>query len=90
MAIPYVCNLGPNAILQDDNAHPHRTRIVNECLENEGDERLQWPSNSPDLSPIEHLWHQLGRAVHSRVTNATTLADLRWILVEEWDTTPQA
>ena len=90
VAIPYVRNLGPNALLQDDNARPHRARIVNEYLENEGVERLQWPAISPDLSPIEHLWDQLGRAVRSRVTNATTLADLRRILVEEWDAIPQA
>uniref|UniRef100_A0A3Q3MJW9 Tc1-like transposase DDE domain-containing protein n=1 Tax=Labrus bergylta TaxID=56723 RepID=A0A3Q3MJW9_9LABR len=39
----------------------------------------------PDLNPIEYLWDQLGCAVHTRVTNTTTLADLRQMLVEEWD-----
>uniref|UniRef100_A0AAZ1XTZ2 Transposase Tc1-like domain-containing protein n=1 Tax=Oreochromis aureus TaxID=47969 RepID=A0AAZ1XTZ2_OREAU len=42
-----------------------------------------------DLNPTEHLWDQLGRAVLTRVTNATTLADLRQLLVEEWDAIPQ-
>ncbi len=90
VAIPYVRNLGPNGILQDDNALPHRARIVNQYLEDEGVQRLQWPANSPDLNPIEHLWDQLGRAVRARVTNATTLADLRRILIEEWEAIPQA
>ena len=44
------------------------------------------PRSSPDLNPIEH---QMGRALRARVTNATTLADLRRILVEEWEAIPQ-
>ena len=89
VAIPYLQNLGPNAILQDDNARPHRARIITEYLQNEGVERMEWPAVSPDLNPIEHLWDQLGRAVHARVTNRTTLADLSQILIEEWDAIPQ-
>ncbi|KAI9548163.1 hypothetical protein NQZ68_010382 [Dissostichus eleginoides] len=27
-------NLGPNSILQDDNARPHRARIITEYLQN--------------------------------------------------------
>uniref|UniRef100_A0A8C4ED23 Tc1-like transposase DDE domain-containing protein n=1 Tax=Dicentrarchus labrax TaxID=13489 RepID=A0A8C4ED23_DICLA len=52
-------------------------------------ERMEWPASSPDLNPIEHLWDQLRRAVRARVTNTTTLADLRQMLVEEWDAIPQ-
>ena len=89
VAIPYLQNLGPNSILQDDNARPHRGRIITEYLQNLGVERMEWPAVSPDLNPIEYLWDQLGRAVRARVTNATMLADLRQILVEEWDAIPQ-
>ena len=89
VAIPYLRNLGPNAILQDDNARPHRARIITEYLQNLGVERMEWPAMSPDLNPIEHLWDQLGRAVYARVTHRTTLADLKQMLVEEWDAIPQ-
>uniref|UniRef100_A0A8C5CQC8 Uncharacterized protein n=1 Tax=Gadus morhua TaxID=8049 RepID=A0A8C5CQC8_GADMO len=54
-----------------------------------GDVKDRPRSGSPDLNPIEHLWDQLGRAVHARVINTTTLADLRQMLVEEWDAIPQ-
>ena len=50
---------------------------------------MEWPASRPDLNPIENLWDQLGRAVRARVTNTTTLADLRQMLVEEWDAIPQ-
>uniref|UniRef100_A0A3Q0STJ6 Tc1-like transposase DDE domain-containing protein n=1 Tax=Amphilophus citrinellus TaxID=61819 RepID=A0A3Q0STJ6_AMPCI len=49
--------------------------------------RMRWPACSPDLNLTEHWWDQ--HAVHARVTNTTTLADLREMLVEEWDAIPQ-
>ena len=88
VVIPYLRNLGPNSIFQDDNARPHRARIITEYLQEEGVTRMEWPANSPDLNPIEHLWDQLGRAVRARVTDQTTLAELRQILVEEWNAIP--
>lgn len=89
VAIPYLHSLGPNSILQDDNARPHRAGFLRDYLQNLGVERMEWPASSPDLNPIEHLWDQLGRAVRARVTNTTTLADLRQMLDEEWDAIPQ-
>ena len=89
VVIPYLQNLGPNFILQNENARPHRARIITEYLQNLEVERMEWPAVSPDLNPIEHLWGQLGRAVRARVTNRTMLADLPQILIEEWDAIPQ-
>ncbi|CAH1256352.1 BCAN [Branchiostoma lanceolatum] len=89
VAIPFIHNMGPNALLQDDNARPHRARIIADHLQHAGVERMEWPSKSPDLNPIEHLWDQLGRAVRARVTERTTLADLGRLLVEEWNAIPQ-
>jgi hypothetical protein len=51
---------------------------------------VEWPSSSPDLNPIEHLWDQLGRAVRARVTNITTFADLRQMLVGRMGCHPTA
>ena len=50
---------------------------------------MQWLAVSPDLNLIEKLWDQLGRAARKRVTSATTLAQLRQILIEEWNAIPQ-
>lgn len=89
VAIPYLRQLGANGILQDDNARPHRARVITDYLQNARINRMEWPANSPDLSPSEQLWDQLGRAVRARVTNTTTLADLRLMLVQQWDAIPQ-
>jgi len=51
VAIPYLQNLGPNSILQDDNTRPHRARVITDYLQNVGVERLEWPAKSPDLKP---------------------------------------
>ena len=89
VVIPYLQNLGPNAIFQDENARSHRARIVNDFLQQHGVTRMDWPSRSPDLNPIENLWDQLGRAVRDRVTNRTTLVQLRQIVADEWNALPQ-
>jgi transposase len=89
VAMPIVQNIGAGRIRQDDNARPHTARIVQEHLQHRGIQRMQWPSCSSDLNPIKHLWDLLGRAVRNRVNNATTVQDLRQIVVDEWDAIPQ-
>ena len=46
---------------QLDNARPHTARITMAFLGEHGVNVLPWPAYSPDMSPIEHLWDQLGR-----------------------------
>ena len=75
----------PSALLQDDNARPHRVRIVDAYLQQQHITRI----DSPDLNPIEHVWDQLGRVVQARLNVNSTCADLRRFLVEEWDRLPQ-
>nr|CAH7720245.1 unnamed protein product [Callosobruchus chinensis] len=43
-------------IFMDDNARPHRTRAVQQALENGNIARLEWPAMSPDMRPIELVW----------------------------------
>ena len=50
---------------------------------------MEWPVNSPDLNPIEHLWDEVGQDVRRRVTDQTEIADLRELLMEEGDVIPQ-
>ena len=45
---------------------------------------LPWPSLSPHLNPIEHLWNKLGRHVRNREPAVSNLRELRKALLEEW------
>nr|KAG5705938.1 hypothetical protein BaRGS_010828 [Batillaria attramentaria] len=86
---PYAGAIGPEFILMDNNARPHRARIVDQYLEEESMELMEWPARSPDLNPIEHVWDMIGRAVRARVNPLRTLAQLGQALQQEWDQIPQ-
>ena len=51
---------------------------------------LPWPTLSPDLNPIEHLWDEFGRRVRNGLNPPETLDELRWALTQEWNNIPQA
>lgn len=80
---------GQNLVLMHDNARPHVAHIVRDFLETAGITTLQWPAQSPDMNPIEHLWDELGRRVRSRERPPVTLQEMADALSEEWDNIPQ-
>src|SRR2546423_1912255 len=43
-----------------------------------------WPSQSPDLNPIEHLWSELGRQIRKRPQAIKNITELETALQEEW------
>ena len=43
---------------------------------------LEWPSQSPDLNPIQNLWQDLKTAVHKRCPS--NLTELELFCKEEW------
>ena len=75
-----------SGLFQDDNAPIHRARGVTEWFdEYENDvNHMLWPSQSPDLNPIEHLWEILDRRVRQRSPPPSSKHQMREYLLEEW------
>ena len=44
-----------NWLLADDNARPHRARVVDDYLHEHDIIRLDWDHYRPDMNPIEHI-----------------------------------
>ncbi|GFW03029.1 DDE_3 domain-containing protein [Trichonephila clavipes] len=84
----YVCFGAPWELnfCMDDNARPHRSNIVDECLQSEDITRMDWPAYSPDMNPIEHVWDMLGRRIAARQHPPSHLSTgtSEGIVLDEW------
>lgn len=63
---PYIC-LFRGAVIPDfilmNNAQPHRAHLVDDFLESEDIRQMNYPARFRDLSPVEHVWDTMGRAI---------------------------
>lgn len=77
----------PGLILQQDNARPHSARLTANFLHQNNVDVLPWPSMSPDMNPIEHVWSYLKRKLHDN--NLRNVVQLRNFITREWAALPQ-
>ena len=61
-----------NTLFMEDGAPCHTPKTTKEWQDRNGIKRLPWPSQSPEMNPIEHLWVLLDRDVQKvQETNIT-------------------
>ena len=89
MVRPYAGAVGPGFLLMHDNARPHVARVCRQYLEDEGIDTIEWPSRSPDLNPIEHLWDIMFQSIRRRQVAPQTLQELTDALRQIWEDIPQ-
>ncbi len=78
--------MGRGWVFQHDNDPKHTAKATKEWLKKKHITFLEWPSQSPDLHPIENLWRELKVRVAKR--QPRNLNDLERICKEEWDKIP--
>jgi transposase len=80
----------PNSwTFQQDGATVHRTKAALELLKENCPKfiALDWPANSPDLSPIENIWGWMQRQINKEPLSFT-LEDFKLQIQGVWDRVP--
>ena len=74
-------------IFQQDNDPKHTSKLAKEFFSENEITVLDWPAQSPDLNPIEHLWALIKIKVAERMPK--NLNELKRFIVEEWNSIPK-
>ncbi len=80
--LPSLRALGRRALFQHDNDPKHTSKATVGFLKKNRVKVIQWPSMSPDLNPIEHLWGILKRQVEHH--SPSNIQSLKEVILEEW------
>jgi hypothetical protein len=78
-----------NFIFQQDNDPKHTSKRAKKWFEDHEVQLLDWPAQSPDLNPIEHLWHILKMHLQQYENPPKGIQELWERVQEEWEKIPK-
>jgi hypothetical protein len=74
-------------VLLEDNDSKHTSKLANSWREENQIDRISWPSNSPDINPIENIWAVLKNQVAQ--LNPSNLSQLEKNIKSVWENLPR-
>lgn len=77
-------------IFQQDGAASHHSKKTLKWFDVNGIPLMDHPTNSPDLSPIEPVWHELKKLIRARPHTPTSVPELISAVKEAWEALPIA
>jgi hypothetical protein len=82
---PVLRSLGADFTFQHDNDPKHTSKVVKKYLSNANFTVMEWPSQSPDLNPIENIWGYIKHRLRKRTTGPSSLDDIFGFVKVEWE-----
>ena len=87
--LPFVNQHNQHMQFQHDKARPYTAIVTRDFLTQNQINTLPWPSLSPDLNPIEHLWVRIDRDIRSQIVQPRTLHQLAQAVTDAWNRVAQ-
>lgn len=78
----------PSLMFQQDGASAHRAKTTLKWLRDHEIPLMYHPPNSPNLNPIEPVWHELKTRLRARRPPPSSFDTLKQAIFEEWEAMP--